>query len=441
MSHFVISIPSSTEEEHQLALDEVSHFSKTDLGRPGAGPWTCRLLDEPAITHTFDQLSHKYSFGKTDSVTFQPCSLDFWHSQDRVVVSPWNLPGGPWQFNAVFDGHLNNHTVNYVSQHLPLKIRTALEQELNAQDGNVHPDRISQILRDAVISLDECICARVQQLFPLETLETLPQKTIREVLSKHPEVLVATCGTTALLSLSDPSERHLWVVNLGDSYAVFGESTDNIYWTGRLLNPLHDGHSEAEVDRIRNEHPFESEVIKDNRVLGFLEPTRAFGNAWLKLPVAYSTYLFPHLVKDWISPTRFGGYSTRLKSPPYISAQPDVFYVSISPSTPSFLVLASDGLAAVDRAHDLSLSDRASRWARIVGRCVQKKVFTGGATHVNDNENLAAALLRVTLGSSSEHEEEGEEGRKRLSELMTVEMDRPWMDDTSVTVQRFFHGL
>lgn len=104
--------------------------------------------------------------------------------------------------------------------------------------------------------------------------------------------------------------------------------------------------------RMRSEHPEEEkdDVIRNGRVLGGLEPTRAFGDARYK----WSTEL-----QDILSKAFMGGEMRRwpgpLKSPPYVTAKPEVTHttlaipalspVSASPekSTLRFLVLATDG--------------------------------------------------------------------------------------------------
>lgn len=143
----------------------------------------------------------------------------------------------------------------------------------------------------------------------------------------------------------------------------------------------------------------------------------AFGNAWLKLPIEYSTRIFPRLVSKWISPERFQEYTRRLKTPPYLSSTPDVVYITL-PASPSFLILASDGLASIDGSQDMPLDARVNMWAETIGQ----------ASDLPESPNLALALLHsAVIGDDT----------RRGSELMTVEMESQWMDDTSITVQRF----
>lgn len=45
-------------------------------------------------------------------------------------------------------------------------------------------------------------------------------------------------------------------------------------WSAELLNSIHDGSNQDELARISAEHPGEVDCIRDDRVIGFLAPTR-----------------------------------------------------------------------------------------------------------------------------------------------------------------------
>lgn len=87
---------------------------------------------------------------------------------------------------------------------------------------------------------------------------------------------------------------------------------------------------------MRSEHPGEDYVIRNGRVLGGLEPTRAFGDAFYKWSV--DTQL--KIKKEFFGRTP----STLLKTPPYVTAEPVVTTTQIQPENGDFLVLATDGL-------------------------------------------------------------------------------------------------
>lgn len=115
MSLNVVSLPAASSSEHLLALAEVDHFATTDMGHPGEGPWTFRMLREPILTAELKRLACPQSSRKVDSLTFQPCPPHVYQSQDRCVVEEWNFPGGTWQFCSVFDGEYSHRFVFYWS--------------------------------------------------------------------------------------------------------------------------------------------------------------------------------------------------------------------------------------------------------------------------------------------------------------------------------------
>lgn len=87
---------------------------------------------------------------------------------------------------------------------------------------------------------------------------------------------------------------------------------------------------------MRKEHPGEEHVIRNGRVLGGLEPTRAFGDA---------VYKWSRDVAYKLRENFFGrSPSPLLKTPPYVTAEPIVTTTKVSPEKGDFLVLATDGL-------------------------------------------------------------------------------------------------
>lgn len=49
---------------------------------------------------------------------------------------------------------------------------------------------------------------------------------------------------------------------------------DSEEWKVEYLTTNHNGDNDAEVDRVRREHPGEAECVLNQRVLGALAPTR-----------------------------------------------------------------------------------------------------------------------------------------------------------------------
>lgn len=108
---------------------------------------------------------------------------------------------------------------------------------------------------------------------------------------------------------------------------------------------------EKEVQRLKLEHPGEeSTVVQRGRILGNLQPTRAFGDIKYKWPANALQSFLPSILPDGIkSRTMASNYLT----PPYVTARPEVEYRKFSlppkkqdsPSGPTlrFIIMATDG--------------------------------------------------------------------------------------------------
>lgn len=100
----VVTLSAATSTENLQALEEVKDFRTTDLGRGGRHRWTYHILSESAVDGELQRLCEHRSSKSVDSVTFQPCSEYGAFNQDRYNVEEWDLHGGIWQFNAIYDG-------------------------------------------------------------------------------------------------------------------------------------------------------------------------------------------------------------------------------------------------------------------------------------------------------------------------------------------------
>lgn len=100
----VIQLDPATPADARRAFDEVKHFATTDMGRQGTHRWTYRVLNEPDLTQELTRLSGARSVGRTDFVSFQPCTSFEAESQDRPIVEDWHIAGKKWLFTAVLDG-------------------------------------------------------------------------------------------------------------------------------------------------------------------------------------------------------------------------------------------------------------------------------------------------------------------------------------------------
>ena len=146
----------------------------------------------------------------------------------------------------------------------------------------------------------------------------------------------AFSGSCALLSFYDSRTKNLRVACTGDSRAVLGRRGTNGKWTATALSVDQTGSNPDEEARMRKLHPGEDRVIANGRVLGGLEPTRAFGDA---------TYKWSRDISLRLREAFFGRMpSPLLKTPPYVTAEPVVTTTKIQPENGDFLVMATDGL-------------------------------------------------------------------------------------------------
>jgi pyruvate dehydrogenase phosphatase len=146
----------------------------------------------------------------------------------------------------------------------------------------------------------------------------------------------ALSGSCALLSFYDSQSKLLRVACTGDSRAVLGRRSESGKWTATPLSVDQTGSNPDEAARMRKLHPGEDRVVHNGRVLGGLEPTRAFGDA---------SYKWSREVSDRLRQSFFGRSSSPLlKTPPYVTAEPVVTTTKIEPERGDFLVMATDGL-------------------------------------------------------------------------------------------------
>ncbi|OSD04020.1 protein serine/threonine phosphatase 2C [Trametes coccinea BRFM310] len=437
----VIDLTPASESQVQHALDEVKDFATTDMDRGGPDRWTYQMLQEPALTEELKRLAQPKTIGRTDAVTLQPCRSWHYRSQDRYKVEEWALPGGTWTYAAVFDGHMNFDTVDYISAALGPYVKNSLAAALRSRPSpSTLPTLVSGILEQSLTHIDSALVSDFLAIFPSaepEALRRYDPSRIKQILNDassekagYLKTARAFGGTTALVTLVDPTKSHLWVANVGDCIAVMGEKDAAGNWRGTVINSIHNGSNPGELERIRSEHPEETDCTWNDRVLGFLAPTRAIGDAWLKLPAVYAELVFKHLEADWLSAEVMESHVPRIRTPPYLSSTPDVYHIQLrnhsaqlsgAETSPRILILCSDGLS--DLYDGYSFQDMAAEWTQVVGRVLDSKPGPG-----IERTNLALSLLREAIGGTD---------TQLVSRNLTVEMEERWMDDTTIVVQRF----
>jgi pyruvate dehydrogenase phosphatase len=258
---------------------------------------------------------------------------------EKIVEVPNNVAAtdegkmsSDWMFWGVYDGHsgwttsakLRQVLISFAARELNSTYKAALA---NATSPFPSPTAIDVALKSAFVKLDNEIC-----LDSVNKLTKNPSKRLAaEILAP------ALSGSCALLSFYDSQSKILRVACTGDSRAVLGRRNPTSgKWFATPLSEDQTGSNPNEEARMRAEHPGEDQVIRAGRVLGQLEPTRAFGDAF---------YKWSRETQDRIKKHFFGRTPHQwLKTPPYVTAEPVVTSTEIEPSKGDFVVMATDGL-------------------------------------------------------------------------------------------------
>lgn len=263
------------------------------------------------------------------------------------------------------------------------------------------------------------------------------------LLHKSPRTFaVAMSGAVACIAFLE--NRNLYVANTGDCGAVLGSMNLDGKWIARRLSNEHNTDNTSEINRVLAEHPKQERdtIFRQERLLGQLLPTRAFGDFRYKWTAeVIQDFVVPHA---GFGPTALPQYYF---TPPYLTCKPEVTYHRLNPSD-KFLILATDGLWELVTPTEV---------VNIVGEHMANKRFLeplklGGhnmtlgeiayqlaqrrASQLNRplDQNSATHLIRVALGGT----EYGIEHSK-ISHLLSLPKDvaRLYRDDITITVIYF----
>ncbi|KAG8803343.1 hypothetical protein FS842_006581 [Serendipita sp. 407] len=217
-------------------------------------------------------------------------------------------------------------------------------------------NRMSTLIKTAWEVVDDIITWRIprelngQDIRNEKVLETLGARF-------GDQILPAYSGACALAAIVDTEEQEMWVACTGDCRAVAGfwdEKPDGSgVWRVDVLSEDQTAESPKEVARLIKEHPKDdsADVVKVGRVLGNLQPSRAFGDLRYKWGADLQNFLLPKLLPPNMRPRP---PPAKLLTPPYVTASPEVQHRKFTlpssatsdgtRSTLRFLILATDGL-------------------------------------------------------------------------------------------------
>lgn len=218
---------------------------------------------------------------------------------------------------------MRNVLISYVARELDTTYKAA-----TADPSLFSPtsDAVDAAIKQGFIRLDNDIVYNSVE----KVLKSNTRRAAAELLAP------ALSGSCALLAFYDSQSKDLKVACSGDSRAVLGRRGPSGNWTAMALSEDQTGGTPSEMKRLRDEHPGEPNVVRNGRILGQLEPSRSFGDAF---------YKWSKETQDKIKRQFFGRTPhPLLKTPPYVTAEPVITTTKIDPAQGDFLVIATDGL-------------------------------------------------------------------------------------------------
>ncbi|KAK3825031.1 MAG: phosphatase 2C-like domain-containing protein [Benniella sp.] len=292
-------------------------------------------------------------------------------------------------FFGVFDGHGGWCCSQKVAQDLAPSLALELKNVKDPHDIMA----VMEAIENGFVKLDDRIVK--------ESVERVLEFPSRPLACSS--LLPAIMGSCAIMAYIDTKEKDLYVACTGDSRAVLGVCEPSLTkkgghsWKAVPLSFDQTGRNRWEVRRLQKEHPGEEDtVVMRGRVLGGLEPTRAFGDARYKWTADIQERVF-QLFPSIRQPYR------NFHTPPYVTAKPVVKHHKIGPED-RFLVLATDGL------WDKLTSDEV---IQLVGDLLDGK--TGQEKLVLDRDELkrikdkvdgVKSIITGKIGDQTEEEEE-----------------------------------
>ena len=191
----------------------------------------------------------------------------------------------------------------------------------------------------------------------------------------------------------------------GDCRAVLGSLKPDGTWQATPLTEDQTVKNKEEIQRVHSEHPGEEQsLIKNGRLLGQLQPLRAFGDVQYKWDRVTHNHILTQVYGGPIVPPNL------YRTPPYLTAKPVVTHRRLQ-SGDKFLILASDGLWDVIGNQEA---------VNLVGQQV-------GDDADGSERNAATRLIRHAIGGQDHN---------IVAQMLLVpdQYRRMWRDDITVTV-------
>ncbi|KAI1305405.1 hypothetical protein EDD11_004996 [Mortierella claussenii] len=239
--------------------------------------------------------------------------------------------GDNGELERVFFGVFDGHSGWCCSQKVARELAPSVARELDRLGDHSDTKAVMEAIERGFTNLDQRIVH--------DAVKRVLEHSTRPLACSS--LLPAISGSCALMAYVDPQEHNLYVACAGDSRAVMGVREPlpdgGHVWRAVPLSFDQTGRNPWEVKRLQDEHPAEKDtVIKRGRVLGGLEPTRAFGDARYKWSKDIQDKVF-RLFPAYRQPNKY------LSTPPYVTAKPVVRHHKLQPED-RFMIMATDGL-------------------------------------------------------------------------------------------------
>ncbi|KAM3287821.1 putative protein phosphatase 2C 4 [Capsicum chacoense] len=359
--------PLESQYDHQQLQRYKPEGSKWDLVRNLKKVLSSSLLVEKNTNGINVPLSSENSLDEDDhedNNSFRSRNVQWAQGkagEDRVHVVISEEHG--WVFVGIYDGFNGPDATDFLLKNL----YTNVFKELKGLLWNDKLESSENLMCNEtfVVQNEEFDQSKYAGINHLDVLHALSEALRRAeasyleitdtMVEENPELaLMGSCVLVMLMKGND-----VYLVNVGDSRAVLAQDPEidrSIGNLGRIneesrnsidalyrvdsyrkhnlsscqLTMDHSTSVKEEVLRIRSEHPSDTSAIKNGRVKGSLNVTRAFGAGFLKQP-KWNNGLLGVFRIDYVG------------SSPYINCIPSLYHHRLGPRD-RFLILSSDGL-------------------------------------------------------------------------------------------------
>ena len=254
---------------------------------------------------------------------------------------------------GIFDGHSGTECSAALAEYLSAYVADSINRIPNHSEPQERVAQVSDALRAAFVRLDDDLLKGGIPRYPISPSSSIsdwlpfnffgPRKLDKALFAQN--LRPALAGSCCLVAYLEGSR--LYIACTGDSRAVLGRRRQDGSHYALDLSADQTTKNPAEYARLLEEHPGEeTTVVNRGRILGGLMPTRAFGLFFASVFtwIGDARYKWPLEVQQVLTPFGIRRIPQNYKTPPYVTARPEVTSLEIDLQSDDFLIMASDGL-------------------------------------------------------------------------------------------------